>query len=574
MRKRPACSNLAVLARPFIPLFIAAALAGCGGGGGGSSSSSSTSSTGSGSSGTSTTITGPVALSTNYPSLAAQCAAPRAAGAIDPVTGKPYGDRQGSLTNENDWIRDYVYDTYLWYPDVPATDPTPYVIGATVPYVNPSNNVAGTETVTTDHEVVDAYFNSQRSPLTTSSGRPKDQFHFTYVTSDYVALEDTGAIPSYGFTLDVIDASPPRQVVVAYVDPNTPAAAAGIVRGEQIYSVDGINVVSDGGAADTAAINAALFSPASGATHTIQVSQGASLYTSSLTAETLPEQPVQLVGTLPAPYASVGYMLFNEHIATAESALINAVNTLNTANNGAGVTDLVLDIRYNGGGLLDIASELASMISSSAASTGQTFEKETFNDRNPFGLTAAQSTTPFWQVAQGYSATEGVALPHLNLSRVFVITTSETCSASEAIMNGLRGIGVEVIQIGSTTCGKPYGFFPQDNCSTTYFAIQFQGVNALGFGDYADGFTPTMTPTAGNLVTGCEVADDFAHPLGSTSEANLATALSYLTNGTCPSPALTKMPRAGESSRSARVIRPAPLENRILHLERLQARQP
>jgi hypothetical protein len=57
---------------------------------------------------------------------------------------------------------------------------------------------------------------------------------------------------------------------------------------------------------------------------------------------------------------------------------------------------------------------------------------------------------------------------------VFVLTGGGTCSASEAFMNGLRGVGVEVIQIGSTTCGKPYGFYAQENCGTTYFSIQFR----------------------------------------------------------------------------------------------------
>ena len=49
---------------------------------------------------------------------------------------------------------------------------------------------------------------------------------------------------------------------------------------------------------------------------------------------------------------------------------------------------------------------------------------------------------------------------------------------------------MQVIEIGSTTCGKPYGFYPQDNCGTTYFSIEFRGVNDQGFGDYTDGFSP------------------------------------------------------------------------------------
>lgn len=103
-------------------------------------------------------------------------------------------------------------------------------------------------------------------------------------------------------------------------------------------------------------------------------------------------------------------------------------------------------------------------------------------------------------------------------------------------MNGLRGVGVEVIQIGSTTCGKPYGFYPQDNCGTTYFTIQFRGVNALDFGDYTDGFSPENTPAnqAGTVVPGCSVADDFTKLLGDVTEGRLAVALAYRDGAACP----------------------------------------
>jgi hypothetical protein len=126
------------------------------------------------------------------------------------------------------------------------------------------------------------------------------------------------------------------------------------------------------------------------------------------------------------------------------------------------------------------------------------------------------------------------------MTRVAVITGQDTCSASESIINSLQGVGFTVYQIGSTTCGKPYGFYPQDNCGTTYFSIQFQGVNAQGFGSYGDGFSPAnTTPAAGVPVAGCSVADDFGHALGDPNESRLETALAYLANpqpATCPSP--------------------------------------
>jgi hypothetical protein len=107
-----------------------------------------------------------------------------------------------------------------------------------------------------------------------------------------------------------------------------------------------------------------------------------------------------------------------------------------------------------------------------------------------------------------------------------VLTGGSTCSASEAIINSLQGVNVQVIQIGSTTCGKPYGFYPADNCAVTYFSIQFQGVNAKNFGDYPDGFTPQNTvATEGVLVPGCSVADDFTHTLGDPAEGRLGAEL-------------------------------------------------
>ena len=130
-------------------------------------------------------------------------------------------------------------------------------------------------------------------------------------------------------------------------------------------------------------------------------------------------------------------------------------------------------------------------------------------------------------------------LPALNLSRVFVLGGEGTCSASETIINGLRGIDVEVVLIGDATCGKPYGFYPLDNCGTTYFTVQFRGVNAKNFGDYADGFVPAnLTGTPGLPIPGCAVVDDFSKPLGDPTEARFAAALGYMADGSCPSTTL------------------------------------
>jgi hypothetical protein len=130
-----------------------------------------------------------------------------------------------------------------------------------------------------------------------------------------------------------------------------------------------------------------------------------------------------------------------------------------------------------------------------------------------------------------------VNLPYLALPRVFVLTGPGTCSASETIINGLNGVNVQVIQIGQTTCGKPYGFYPADNCGTTYFSIEFSGDNAQGFGDYADGFSAQNSATPTNAVLpGCSTADDFTHALGDPAEGRLAAALGYRDGGSPSTP--------------------------------------
>ena len=183
---------------------------------------------------------------------------------------------------------------------------------------------------------------------------------------------------------------------------------------------------------------------------------------------------------------------------------------------------------------------------------------------------APLTPVPFFSTTRGYSTVAGQSLPTLNLPRVYVLTGGTSCSASESIINSLRGVGVEVIQIGSRTCGKPYGFYPEDNCGTTYFSIQFQGVNALGFGDYSDGFSPQNS--AGQQTTpipGCSVADDFTHALGDTTESRLAAALAYRDFGAASCPAPTGLGDPGISKPSldaaeGRIFKSPLRENRLL----------
>lgn len=439
----------------------------------------------------------------------AMCAAPRAG--VDPATGQPFPDVQGTSTDENNFLRSLSNDTYLWYDEITDRDPGLF---STAPY-----------------------FDLLKTDATTASGQPKDKFHFTVPSDEWFQLSQSGVSAGYGAQWVLLAAAPPREIVVAFTEPNSPATspAVNLARGAKVLVADDVDVINGGTQTDVDALNAAFFPSATGETHNFTVRDlDGTQRNISMTSANITSTPVQNVGTIPTATGDVGYMQFNDHIATAESGLITAVNQLAAA----GITDLVVDLRYNGGGFLDIASEFAYMIAGAGPTAGRVFEDLTFNNKHPTTnpITGqALSPTPFHTTTQNFDVAAGQALPTLDLSRVFVLTGPNTCSASESIMNSLEGVDVEVIQIGSTTCGKPYGFFAIGNCGTTYFTIQFRGQNAKGFGDYTDGFSAAnQTGTAGTIVPGCSVADDFTHALGDPAESRLATALTYRDGLACP----------------------------------------
>ena len=433
------------------------------------------------------------------------CANPRTSSG-----GTVFPDMSGEVVDENNWLRSWSNDTYLWYNEIVDRDPALYA--------------------------TPEYFDLLRTFERTPSGNDKDRFHFTYPTAEWEDLSQSGISVGYGARIVLLSRRPPREAAVAYVEPASPASQAGLARGARILEIDGADLVNGGTQADVDTLNAGLFPAAEGESHEFVILDlGAEEpRTVTLRAIEVTSDPVQHVQVLDTDQGPVGYMLFNDFIATAERELIDAINELSAA----GITDLVLDLRYNGGGYLDIASELGFMIAGPSAAQGRTFEVIEFNDKHQqFDPVTGRllEPVPFHDTSLGFSAPANEPLPSLNLARVFVLTGAGTCSASESVMNSLRGIDIEVVQMGNATCGKPYGFYPTGNCGTTYFTIQFRGVNAKGFGDYADGFFPSATLGADDAaLPGCAVADDFDHGFGDPNEARLAAALHYREQGACP----------------------------------------
>ena len=422
---------------------------------------------------------------------AMQCANPRAEA--------KYGDKPGTLENEKAWVRSHIDEVYLWREEVPALFASDY--GTPVSYFRPLKTWAKT-----------------------ASGKDKDEFHFTVNTAVWEA--DISGDAGVGYGLDIAAKTTTRRATVALVEPGTPAATARLRRGIQITSVNGLG---DASAAFAGALQNALTPRATGQVITLGTFDPVTNQQKDITmnAAAISTNSVPLVSTLDTPTGKVGYLLYTSFLTLAsEGALVDAFTQLKAA----GVNDLVLDLRYNSGGYVYIASQVAYMIAGDKTK-GKIFQRFKLNSLRDAQSNDPDEALPFFDTASGFPGTntlEDAPLPTLNLGRVFILTGDNTASASEAVINGLRGIDVEVVLIGDTTVGKPFGFQDVDNCGTTYLAVEFQGVNQKGIGDFADGFAATCN------VVDDDVARDFIDPL----ETRMAAALAYRATGKCPAGSL------------------------------------
>jgi len=440
--------------------------------------------------------------------FADRCSAPRS-GADPTNSNRPYPDIQGTVIDENNFLRSFSDETYLWYDEI--TDQDPALFGDPI-----------------------TYFGQLKTFATLPSGRPKDpdSFHFSFDTQAWFDLFQSGITSGYGVQWFLAEPSPPNRVaLVSYTEPNSPATdpAVDLIRSEEVISVDG-EPVSNG---DATILNAGLFPETIGETHTFEIRNPVTMTTRmvSMTSAEVNRAAVQGTRIIDSPAGKVGYLVFNTFSALAEEQLIDAVNQLIADAAPDPVAELIVDLRYNGGGFGLIASQLAYMIAGPVPTTGRTFDLLQFNDKHP----ATNPITgqpiqpdPFRTTTSGFfMLPAGQPLPTLDLSRVFVLTGSNTASASELLMNGLRGIDFPVIQVGSTTRGKPYGFYETPNCGTSYFTVQFRSVNAKDWGDYAEGFQPAAVDDGFANVLGCPIADDFSKELGDVEEDRLEVALAY-----------------------------------------------
>jgi C-terminal processing protease CtpA/Prc len=303
------------------------------------------------------------------------------------------------------------------------------------------------------------------------------------------------------------------------VFPGSPASEAGLERGDFVLSINGRAVPE---LIQTGEIDS-IFGPAEvGVVVTLAWRRraGGSMLSASLTKRlvTIPTVSVTSVYELRRG-PRVGYVALHNFVQPSTAALNAAFRTLREA----GAEELVLDLRYNGGGLLNVAQHLGGLIGG-AATDGQPFVELFHNDKNQ----SRNSVLRFERPAEA-----------IGFTRLVAITTRASASASEGVVNGLRPF-LPVTLVGDTTFGKPVGQYGYDFCDKTLFPVAFEARNARGEGDYY-----------GGMQVDCAAADDLDHALGDADEASLGEALEFLRTGRC-TPAAADVARA-HAAREARI---------------------
>jgi len=374
---------------------------------------------------------------------------------------------------------------------------------------------------------------------------PNDVDEFSRITDNYNNLQQqlNGTTLNNGmaFGLRQFIEDGPIYGYIRYILPNTDAENKGLLRGQLFNSIDGellteenyISLLSS----TTYTVGFANYNNNGTPEITSDDSVTSNGLSITLTKSEYTENPILTHNVLNVNGSNIGYLMYNG-FRIGDSNL-NELNNVFAEFQSAGITDLVLDLRYNGGGSVSTAIWLSSMITGQF--TGELFFKENWNseiqaaleENNPGSL-----INPFVDEMIKRDSNNDIIyqqpINSLNLDKVYIITTGSTASASELVINGLTSYLNELIQIGTTTRGKPQASitlydsedFSNNNINPShYYALQpliYESENADGFSEYYDGLSPELNFTIS------ENYDDLGQ-LGNIEERLLAEAIADIT---------------------------------------------
>jgi carboxyl-terminal processing protease len=415
------------------------------------------------------------------------------AGLAAVVPGGPALEAQSSCTvqGQNRYVRDVLFEYYYWYRDLPSQNP---------------NLFASPQ----------AYLEAVRfKPLDTA-------YSFIASRAEQDALYSASQFVGLGLSTQFDGV----EMRLSQVFPDSPASEAGLRRGDRILTINDRTIAELNAAdalgtifgANTVGVEVRLeWRPA--AAPPDSASRKVTLVKRVVTIPT-----VSLTKLYEVDGRKIGYIVFRNFVEPSVAALDDAF----TALHDAGATELVLDLRYNGGGLVNVAQHLTSLIGGERTA-GQVLAEYVHNDKH----------------RDLNRQLKFDAKPNaLNLQRLVVITTRASASASELVVNGLRPY-LPVVIVGDRTYGKPVGQYGFAFCDKVLNPVAFVVKNARGEADYFDGLPPT-----------CPAADQIDRQLGDPEEASLKEAFVYLRTGACTPPPPPEPPSTASLRLTRTVIQP------------------
>lgn len=341
-------------------------------------------------------------------------------------------------------------------------------------------------------------FDSPRAFLSALQVNPPDRFSFINDLEANERFFEESQFIGIGFSARVLDNSTYR---LSQVFPDSPADRAGLARGYDIVAVNGISV-------EQLLANDRLNEELGPSEEGVEVDLtwedlDGVRHNAAVTKEIVTIPTVSFTNVYQTGGKTVGYLVFRNFVEPSIEALDEAFSDFRAQ----GIDELVLDMRYNGGGRVNVARFLGSLIGGDTAA-GALFARFEHNDQK-----------------RGENQTLEFSSPQnaLGLDRLIVIGTGQTASASELVINSLRPF-IPVVLVGDNTFGKPVGSYTFEFCDKALHPIAFRILNANDAGRYFDGFAPN-----------CPANDELVEPFGSTTEDSLQEALHYAANDSCSS---------------------------------------
>jgi hypothetical protein len=326
--------------------------------------------------------------------------------------------------------------------------------------------------------------------------KARDRWSFVADYNAFIASMQ-GSFVGHGIRIGL---DPQDQARIVMIYKNSPMYSKGVRRGWIIKKLNNTDLAPILKSGDGAAYSQLIGAAQAGVTNTFLFQTPAGKDSTITTAKaSFQVNSVIKYDTLNLKSGKTGYLVFDEFIEPSSDELKTAFSFLKQQN----VKDLVLDLRYNSGGILDVATELASYIAGLSAQT--ILVKSVYNNKQ-----ALNDETIYFKTM----------LYPLNLTRLVVICTRETASASEVVINGLKPF-VNVVLVGDTTNGKPTGMNVWGYKNKFIFApVTFSLINSQAQGDFYAGFPPSKY-----------VTDDITHDFGARDEYCLKEAIRYLETG-------------------------------------------